>query len=96
LEELVVNGCTNASFQTNKDDSQSHLGYTIYLNGGAVSWKSFKQEMVVDSTMEAKYIATSETAKEAVQIRKFVSEWGVVPTCSSLIDLYCNNNGAIA
>jgi hypothetical protein len=95
-EELVVNGYTNASFQTDRDDSQSQSGYVIYLNGRAVSWKSSKEETIVDSTTEAKYIAASETAKDVVWIKKFVSELGVVPSCSSPIDLYCDNNGAIA
>ena len=61
-----------------------------------MSWKNSKQETVVDSTTEAKYIAASEAAKEVVWIRKFVSELGVVPSCSSPIDLYFDNNGAIA
>jgi len=60
-----------------------------------VSWKSSKHETVADSTMEAGYIAASEATKEVVWIRKFVSELGVVPSCSSPIDLYCDNNGAI-
>jgi hypothetical protein len=65
------------------------------LNGGAVSWKSSKQETVADSTTEPKYIAASEAAKEAVWIRKFVSELGVVPSASSPMDLYYDNSGAI-
>ena len=85
-----------ASFQTDMDDSQTWSGYVVYLNGGAVSLKSSKQETVADSTTEAEYIAASEAAKEAVWIRKFISEFGVVPSCSSPIDLYCDNNGAIA
>jgi len=36
-EELVVTGYTDASFQTDKDDSKSHLGYVFTINGGAVS-----------------------------------------------------------
>uniref|UniRef100_A0A9I9EEP0 Uncharacterized protein n=1 Tax=Cucumis melo TaxID=3656 RepID=A0A9I9EEP0_CUCME len=41
--ELVVNGFTDASFQSNKDDYRSHSGYVFCLNGGAGSWKSSKQ-----------------------------------------------------
>jgi hypothetical protein len=66
------------------------------LNGGAVSWKSFKQETTTDSTTEEEYIAASEVAKEGVWIKKFVTELGVVPSASGPLELYCDNNGAIA
>ncbi|KAI5409218.1 hypothetical protein KIW84_054859 [Lathyrus oleraceus] len=66
------------------------------LNGGAVSWKSSKQDTVVDSTTEAEYIAASSAAKEAVWIKKFISELGIVPSIVDPIGLYCDNNGAIA
>ena len=65
-EELVVTGYTDASFQTDKDDSKSQSGFVLLINDGAVSWKSSKQEMMADSTTEAKYIAASEAAKEGV------------------------------
>ena len=86
-EELVVTGYTDASFQTDKDDSKSQSGYVFTMNGGAVSWKSSKQETVSDSTMEANYIAASEAAKEGVWIRKFLIELGVFPNASSPLDL---------
>ena len=72
-EELVVTGYTDASFQTDKDDSKSQSGYMFTINGGAVSWKSSKQETVADSTTEVEYIVASEAAKEGVWIRKFLS-----------------------
>ena len=95
-EKLIVTGYTDASFQTDADDSKSQSGFVFCLNGGAVSWKSSKQDTVADSTTEAEYIAASEAAKEAVWIRNFVSELGVVPSASSPMDLYCDNSGAIA
>jgi hypothetical protein len=95
-EELVVTGYTNASFQTDQDDSKSQSGYVFTINRGAVSWKSSKQETVADSTTEAEYIAASEAAKEGVWIRKLLSELGVFSSVSSPLDLYCDNNGAIA
>ncbi|KAK9018707.1 hypothetical protein V6N11_033754 [Hibiscus sabdariffa] len=95
-EELRIKGYTDASFQTDKDDSRSQSGFVFCLNGGAVSWKSSKQDTVADSTTEAEYIAASEAAKEAVWIKKFITELGVIPSISDAVDLYCDNNGAIA
>ncbi|WVZ90383.1 hypothetical protein U9M48_036690 [Paspalum notatum var. saurae] len=95
-EELVVKGYTDAGFQTDKYDSRSQAGFAFCLNGGAVSWKSSKQDTVADFATEAEYIAASEAAKEAVWIRKFVSELGVVPSASCPLDLYCDNMAAIA
>jgi hypothetical protein len=95
-EELAVIGYTDASFQTDKDDFRSQSGYVFFLNGGVVSWKSSKQDTVVDSTTEAEYINASSATKEAVWIKKFISELGIVPSIVDPIDLYCDNNGAIA
>ncbi|KAK8696494.1 hypothetical protein V6N13_001628 [Hibiscus sabdariffa] len=72
-EQLSIKGYTEASFQTDKDDSRSQTGFVFCLNGAAVSWKSSKQDTVADSTIEAEYIAASEAAKEAVWIKKIVT-----------------------
>ena len=61
-----------------------------------MSWKSSKQDTVADSTTEVEYIAASEAAKEAVWMKKFIAELGVMPSASSPMDLYCDNSGAIA
>ncbi|KAK8578849.1 hypothetical protein V6N13_142124 [Hibiscus sabdariffa] len=95
-EELRIKGYTDASFQTDKDDSRSQSSFVFCLNGGAVSWKSSKQDTVADSTTEAEYIAASEAAKEAVWIKKFIIGLGVIPSILDAVDLYCDNNGAIA
>jgi hypothetical protein len=53
-------GYTNASFQTDQDDSKLQWGYVFTINGSVVSWKSSKQETVSDSTTKVEYITTSE------------------------------------
>ncbi|KAJ9556509.1 hypothetical protein OSB04_011123 [Centaurea solstitialis] len=53
VEELSVKGYTDASFQTDRDDSCSQLGFVFLLNDGAVSWRSSKQSTVADSTTVA-------------------------------------------
>ena len=95
-EELVVKAYTDASFQSNKDDFRSQSRYVFYLNGGAVSQTSLKQDTVVDSTTKVEYIAASDTAKQVVWIKKFITELSIVPSIASLVDLYYDNNKAIS
>ncbi|GKG27428.1 hypothetical protein Tco_0403131, partial [Tanacetum coccineum] len=73
----------DAGFETDKDDTKSQTGYVFVLNGGAVDWKSSKQE--------SEYIAASEAAMEAVWIKKFISGLGIVPTINEPLNMYCDN-----
>ena len=94
--DLIMEGYSDASFQSDIDDSKSQSGYVFTLNSGAVSWKSSKQETTADSTTKSEYIAAFEAAKEAVWIKKFITELGVVPSIVHPILLYCGNKGAMA
>src|SRR5262249_7282846 len=94
--DLKLEGYTDSSFQSDHDDSKSNSGFVFTLNGGAICWKSFKQETTADSTTEAEYIAAAEAAKEAVWMKKFITELGVVPSIVDPVLLLCDNNGAIA
>ena len=66
------------------------------LSGGTVNLKSSKQSFVAYSTIEIEYIAASDAAKEEVWIKEFIIELDVVPSITNLVNLYCDNNGAIA
>ncbi|CAL9111403.1 unnamed protein product [Musa textilis] len=92
---LRVEGYTDSSFQFDVDDSKSNSGYVFTLNGGAMCWKSSKQDTTVDSTIEAEYIAVAEATKEGVWMKKFIIDLGVVPSNEESIPLYCDNNEAI-
>ena len=46
--------------------------------------------------MEAEYVATCEVAKEAIWLKKFLSNLGVLRMEQVPITLFCDNNGAIA
>ena len=76
------------------DDRTSTSESLFICNSGAVSWKSFKQMVITDSTMEAEYIAASKAAKEAFWYKKFAAKLGVMS--SDAIPLYCDNNDTIA
>ena len=51
---------------------------------------------MADSVCEAEYIAASNAAKEAVWLRKFIIELGVVPSIDDPVLLYCDSSSAIA
>ncbi|KAK1648096.1 hypothetical protein QYE76_065901 [Lolium multiflorum] len=70
-------------------------GYVFILNG-AVSWASSKQCTVAKSSTESEYIAASEASSEAVWMKRFIVELGVVPSALDPLVIYCDNMGAIA
>ncbi|KAL0420664.1 UNVERIFIED_CONTAM: Secreted RxLR effector protein [Sesamum latifolium] len=94
-DELILEGYSDASFQSDDDDAKSQSGFVFKLNGGVVDWKSSKQATTVDSTMEAEYIAASEATKEAVWMKNYIQELGVVPIIAEPVVIFCDNNGAI-
>ncbi|KAK1651200.1 hypothetical protein QYE76_069005 [Lolium multiflorum] len=95
-QELVVTSYTDASWNTDPDDSKSQSGYVFILNGDAVSWASSKQCTVAKSSTESEYIAASEASSEAVWMKRFIVELGVVPSALDPLVIYCDNMGAIA
>ena len=69
-------------------------GYVFLVDSGAVSWASKKQELVTLSMAESKYIATTHATKEAVCLRRLVSD--VFRPLGDLTTLYNDNQDAIA
>jgi len=67
------------------DSRRSTSGYVFLLGGGAVSWKSKRQESVALSSTEAEYMAACLAAKEAVWLRRLLEEMGVQFTTSTTI-----------
>ena len=58
------------------------------LNGAAVSWASSKQCTVAKSSTESEYIAASEASSEAVWMKRFIVELGVVPSALDSLVIY--------
>jgi hypothetical protein len=76
------------------EDRKAISGYAFLLNRGAVLWSLKKQEIIAFSMMEAEYVATTHTAKEALWLRSLIRE--IFREFSSLTTLYRDNQGAIA
>ena len=93
---MISIGYTDSDFQSILDFRKSTSGYVFTLGGGAISQGSVKQSCIADSTMKAEYVAACEAAKEAVWLKKFLSNLGVVRMEQVPITLLCYNSGAIA
>ena len=90
-EDLIPIGYTDSDFQSDLNFRKSISGCVFTLGGGAISWRSVKQSCIADFTVEAKYVAACEVVKEAVWLKKFLFDLGVMR-----IGLFCDNSGAVA
>ncbi|XP_040868812.1 secreted RxLR effector protein 161-like [Glycine max] len=61
----VLEGYSDADWNTLSYDSKATSGYIFSLAGGAVSWKSKKQTILAQSTMESEMIALATASEEA-------------------------------
>jgi hypothetical protein len=88
-QELV--GYADADWGASIDDRRSYTGYVFNFANVAVSWESRKQRTVAMSSTEAEYMALSESTKEAIHLRRFLSE--VLDQPSTTI-IFNDNQGA--
>ena len=66
------------------------------LNGRAVTCKSSKQQTVVDSTCESQYITPRKSAKEAMWLKNFIGDLGVVPSIQEPMEIFYDNESAVS
>jgi hypothetical protein len=88
-QELV--GYADADWGASINDRRSYKGYVFNFANAAVSWESRKQRTVAMSSTETEYMALSESTKEAIHLRRFLSE--VLDQPSTTI-IFNDNQGA--
>ncbi|CAI7803506.1 unnamed protein product [Closterium sp. NIES-53] len=91
--EMLLTCYTDASFNSVKADGASIGGYVCLFGGGAVSWRSKKQNEVGQSSCETECMALHHGAKEVVWLRRLLEEIGVCQKEPTLI--FCYNESAV-
>jgi len=94
-DHLEVIGYTDSDFVGCVDTRKSTFGYVYLLAGGAISWKSVKQTIIVASTMEAEFVACFEATFQANWLWNFISGLGVVDNISKPLKIYCDNSTTV-
>ncbi|XP_040872116.1 secreted RxLR effector protein 161-like [Glycine max] len=92
---LEVIGYTDSDCAGCIDTRKSTFGYMYLLAGGAISWKSAKQSVIVASTMEAKFVSCFETTVQANWLQDFISGLGVVDSITKPLKIYCDNTAVV-
>jgi hypothetical protein len=87
-------GWVDSDWAADVDSRRSHTGYIIMLNGGAVSWKSRRQDCVSLSTSEAEYVAASNCGQEVYYMREILRDFGYTQTAPTHI--YEDNLACVA
>ena len=92
----VLEGYSDADWNTLSDDSKATSGYVFNIAGGAVSWKSKKQTILAQSTMESEIIALVGASEEAAWLRDLLSEIPLWEKPIPAILIHCDSTAAIA
>eukprot|EP00253_Pinus_taeda_P027688 PITA_27688 len=74
VDDFSLIGYSDSNFDGDKETGVSTSGYAMSLGSGAVSWRSRKQLVPVDSATEAEYVAAAEATKENVWLKKILED----------------------
>ena len=77
-QHINLIGFSDSSYADCIDTRRSSMGYCFSLGGAVFSWSSRKQKTVACSTCDAEYITVSKSCREAVWLRLFLNELGLL------------------
>jgi hypothetical protein len=91
----LANEVPNGDLGGCADQKKSTSGYIFSLAGGAISWKSVKQTIATQSTMQVEVIACCAATDQVVWLKNFVPGLRIVDSISKPITIYCDNQSAV-
>jgi len=95
FDHIEVISYTDSDFVNCMNTRKSIFGYVYLLVGGAISWKSVKQSVIVASTMKVEFIACFEATIQANWLRKFILELEVADSVAKSLKFYCDNSAVV-
>ena len=74
---LLIEAYSDAGHAGDKGDQKSTTGYSTYVGGNLVTWRSKKHQVVSCSSAEVEYRAMVDTTREMVWLQSFVQDLGI-------------------
>ncbi|CAH9119565.1 unnamed protein product [Cuscuta europaea] len=94
VKEFNLRGYTDSDWAGCVDDRKSTSGSVFDLGSDAITWSSKKQETVALSTSEAEYVAARAAAKQALWLRKLLTD--LCCKQEEKPEIWCDSKSAIA
>jgi hypothetical protein len=93
--EPRLEGFSDSDWASNQEDRRSMGGYSFALgpDQGAIAWAAKRQQSVALSSLEAEYMALSDSARTAIWLRCLLEELSI-PTPGPTV-IQCDNQAAI-
>ncbi|XP_015057565.1 uncharacterized protein LOC107003807 [Solanum pennellii] len=92
--DLKLLGYSDSVWVGSADDMKSISGYCFSLGSGIFSWCSMKQDIVAQSTSEAKFVAATTAVNQALLLRKIFGDLHINQTKGT--EVIVDNQSAIA
>ncbi|CAH9089803.1 unnamed protein product [Cuscuta europaea] len=89
---ILLTGYVDSNYANDRDNRKSTTSYIFTLCGSCISWKSQLQPIVALSTTESEYVATTEAFKEAIWLKRMLTEIGFL---KQAVTVYSDSQSAI-
>jgi hypothetical protein len=87
----ILEGYCDANWISDADEIYATSRYVFSLGGGAVSWKSCKQTILMRLTLEAELITLDIASVEVEWLRELLMDLQVVEKPAPTISMNCDN-----
>jgi hypothetical protein len=74
VSDFHLTGYSDCDFDGDKEHGVSTSGYLMNLGSATITWRSRKQSVLVDSTIEAEYVAAAQATKEIIWLQKILED----------------------
>ena len=89
----MLHGFSNFDWVGSAQDRKSTSEFSLSLGSAMVSWSSRKRGLVALSTIEVEYISASDASREAIWLRKLLSD--LFDSSLEPVVIHCDNQSCV-